>query len=229
MAKEQILILEDDTVLADGLKLNLELEGFEGITANSISKARELMRTKQVQLLLFDINLPDGEGIAFARECQRNQKIPLIFLTARDMDEDMIQGFDAGADDYVTKPFNIYVLIQRIRAVLRRYGREETQKKIQVGNLDIDIEGYSVKKSGKPLTLTPTEYKLLFKFCANPGMVLTREILLEELWDKDGNFVDEHTLTINVSRLRSKISDKQYSYIRTVYGTGYQWIGERNE
>ena len=148
---------------------------------------------------------------------------------ARDMDEDMIAGFRAGADDYITKPFHIQVLVERVRAVLRRYQPSmEVKNQIQTGNLIIDFESYTVLKSGKPLSLTPTEFKLLEKFLRNPGIVLTRQVLIDELWDNDGNYVDEHTLTIFVSRLRSKIADREFTYIKTVYGTGYRWTGAEN-
>lgn len=132
-----------------------------------------------------------------------------------------------GADDYITKPFNIKIVIKRINAVFRR--SEASRKELFVcGNLEIDFEKRTASKNGEPLILTPTEFKLLQLFCKNPGKVLTRKILLESLWDNEGNFVDEHTLTINVSRLRSKISDESSDYIKTIYGMGYEWSGEQN-
>jgi DNA-binding response OmpR family regulator len=118
--------------------------------------------------------------------------------------------------------------MQRVHAILRRC-QEAEEKIYRCGNLEIDFKNYIVKKNDKALTLTPTEYKLLFQFCKNPGNVLTRQILLEELWDKNENYVDEHTLTINISRLRAKIADEKYVYIKTIYGLGYQWIGEGHE
>lgn len=108
-------------------------------------------------------------------------------------------------------------------------GDDTVEKVLQCGNLAVDFESHTVKKHGKLLTLTPTEFKLLHRFCLNPGQVLTRQILLEKLWDQDGNFVDEHTLTINISRLRAKIADEEYAYIKTIYGVGYKWIGESHE
>lgn len=119
-------------------------------------------------------------------------------------------------------------MIQRIRAILRRCENESDQT-LFFGNLEINFENHSVKKSSEPLVLTPTEYKLLQKFCYSKGRLLTRQALLEDLWDQEGNFVDEHTLTINISRLRSKIADDEYQYIKTIYGMGYQWLGVKYE
>lgn len=234
MSSQKILITEDDAVLAEGVKINLELSGFSVLVAHNIEETKSCltsdMKSGQFSLLILDVNLPDGDGVQFAREIRTRLNIPIIFLTAKDMDEDMIAGFQAGADDYITKPFNVQVLIQRVNAVLRRYqsAEEKAEKgnQIKVGNLDIDFESYTVTKRGEQLSLTPTEFKLLSRFCQNPGIVLTRQVLLEELWDKDENYVDEHTLTIFVSRLRGKISDDEFTYIKTVYGTGYRWIGE---
>lgn len=222
----KILITEDDAVLAEGVKMNLEVSGFTVLIAHNIKEASACLTEENICLLILDVNLPDGDGVEFARNLRTRQKLPIIFLTAKDMDEDMIAGFQAGADDYITKPFNIQVLIQRVGAVLRRYQPlEEEMTATKVGNLSIDFESYTVMKKGKMLSLTPTEFKLLAMFCQNPGIVLTRQVLLETLWDKEENYVDEHTLTIFVSRLRGKISDEKFTYIKTVYGTGYRWIG----
>lgn len=224
---ERILLIEDDDILAEGVKMNLMLAGFSAESAPDLKEGEKRLESGAWDLLLLDVNLPDGDGFAFAGKVREERDIPVIFLTARDMDEDMMRGFDSGADDYITKPFNVQILIQRVRAVLGRYhaGRERSRK-IQTGNLEIDLQSWQVLKSGEELILTPTEFRLLRKFCENPGIVLTRQVLLEEMWDKDGNFVDEHTLTIFVSRLRTKIADEQYNYIRTIYGTGYMWTEE---
>lgn len=230
MNTQKILITEDDIVLAEGVKINLELSGYTVLTAYNIEETKLRLAAGGIDLLILDVNLPDGDGVRFAREIRTQLNLPIIFLTAKDMDTDMIAGFQAGADDYITKPFNIQVLIQRVNAVLRRYQpaeeKAEEVNQIRVGNLIIDYESYTVMKKGKMLSLTPTEFKLLTKFSQNPGIVLTRQVLLEDLWDKDENYVDEHTLTIFVSRLRGKISDDEFTYIKTVYGTGYRWIGE---
>jgi len=226
---KSILIVEDDIILNAGLCYNLNLLGYQTESAYDIATARKKIAEQEWELCILDVNLPDGDGIEFAQEVRKKSNLPIIFLTARDMEEDMIRGFDAGADDYINKPFNVKILMQRVQAILRRCQETEEEVILECGNLKIDFEGYIVKKSGKILTLTPTEYKLLYKFCKNPGNVLTRQVLLEDLWDKNENYVDEHTLTINISRLRSKIADETYSYIKTIYGMGYQWMGERHE
>lgn len=233
---ERILIIEDDDILAQGVKFNLELAGFSADTATDLREAKRKLDDMQEtgtgygtgwQLLILDVNLPDGDGFVFADSLRKERDIPVIFLTARDLDEDMMRGFETGADDYITKPFNVQILVQRVRAVLNRYrAGNEKKERIKAGNLEIDFQSWQVWKNGDELTLTPTEFKLLKKFCDNPGIVLTRAVLLEALWDKEENYVDEHTLTIFISRLRSKIADRDHTYIRTIYGTGYQWTGE---
>lgn len=228
---QAILVAEDDEILNAGLCYNLREEGYDTVPAYNLEQAQSAFSAKEFALILLDVNFPEGDGLVFARYIRERSKVPVFFLTACDMDEDIMKGFDAGADDYMTKPFNVKILMQRIRAVLRRYqgGSEQSTNEFVCGNLRIDFEGYQVKKNGKMLTLTPTEYKLLFKLCRNPQIVLTRSVLLEEIWDSRENFVDEHALTVQMSRLKSKIGDKEYSYIKTIYGMGYQWIGERHE
>lgn len=223
-----VLIIEDDAMLNAGLCYNFNLEGYETKSADCVSRAKELLLENQFAMLLIDVNLPDGDGFELASWVRQRSRVPMIFLTACDMDEEMMKGFEAGADDYITKPFNIMILLQRVKAILRRCEAKATEEGTQIcGNLFIDFEAQTVERKGKRLLLTPTEYKLLYKFLKNPGMVLTRAVLLEELWDQFGNFVDEHTLTIHISRLRKKIADESYTYIETVYGTGYRWIGAR--
>lgn len=224
---KRILVVEDDEMLGAGLCYNLELEGFKTTLVQNFADAAERIETELWDMVILDVNLPDGDGFSLAEKIQRRAKTPLIFLTACDLDDDVLKGFELGADDYITKPFNIKIVIKRINAVFRR--SEASRKELFVcGNLEIDFEKRTASKNGEPLILTPTEFKLLQLFCKNPGKVLTRKILLESLWDNEGNFVDEHTLTINVSRLRSKISDESSDYIKTIYGMGYEWSGEQN-
>lgn len=222
-----ILIIEDDEMLNAGLCYNLQMEGYEAVPVFDGGGAWKLFNEREFDLVLMDVNLPDEDGFSLGRRIREKSSVPIIFLTANDMDEDMIKGFEAGADDYITKPFNIRVVLQRIQAILRRC--EGTKLSVMnCGNLEIHFDRQTVLKQGRPLVLTPTEFKLLSKFCSNQTQVLTRQVLLEDLWDVDGNFVDEHTLTINISRLRSKISDDKFSYIKTIYGVGYQWVVEES-
>lgn len=222
-----ILIIEDDEMLNAGLCYNLQMEGYEAVPVFDGGGAWKLFNEREFDLVLMDVNLPDEDGFSLGRRIREKSSVPIIFLTVNDMDEDMIKGFEAGADDYITKPFNIRVVLQRIQAILRRC--EGTKLSVMnCGNLEIHFDRQTVLKQGRPLVLTPTEFKLLSKFCSNQTQVLTRQVLLEDLWDVDGNFVDEHTLTINISRLRSKISDDKFSYIKTIYGVGYQWVVEES-
>lgn len=230
---DTVLVVEDDKVLNAGLCYNLRQEGYEPVPAYNLEQAQSALSGMEFALILLDVNFPEGDGYQFARHIRERSRVPVFFLTACDLDEDIMKGFDVGADDYMTKPFNVKILMRRIRAVLRRY--QESEGEVQegsgyfCGNLMIDFEGYVVKKNGSPLTLTPTEYKLLFKLCRNQQIVVTRRALLEEIWDARENFVDEHALTVQMSRLKSKIADKEYIYIKTVYGMGYQWIGDKHE
>lgn len=227
--KKQVLIVEDDEMLNAGLCYNLELEGFTPTAAYDLASAEKTFQEGEWGLVLLDVNLPDGDGFELAQTIRTKSDVPIIFLTARDLDEDILKGFRCGADDYITKPFNVRILLEHIQAVLRRCPGGQTSAVFRCGNLVIDFENHTAKKKGVPLVLTPTEYRLLQAFRENQGKVLTRRALLERLWDNDGNFVDEHTLTINISRLRSKITDETYSYIKTVYGMGYKWVGEGND
>lgn len=222
-----ILIIEDDEMLNAGLCYNLQMEGYEAVPVFDGGGAWKLFNEREFDLVLMDVNLPDEDGFSLGRRIREKSSVPIIFLTANDMDEDMIKGFEAGADDYITKPFNIRVVLQRIQAILRRCEGMKLSV-LNCGNLEIHFDRQTVLKQGRPLVLTPTEFKLLSKFCSNQTQVLTRQVLLEDLWDVDGNFVDEHTLTINISRLRSKISDDKFSYIKTIYGVGYQWVVEES-
>lgn len=236
---DKILVVEDDTILSTGLCYNLRAAGYDPLPAQSIEEAWSTYSENECVLILLDVNLPDGNGFDFARRLRQSESIPVLMVTARDMDREIMEGFDAGADDYITKPFNMGILIRRVQAVLRRRelqsssGAEQTTVSsislILCGNLEIHTEEYSVRKSGSLLKLTPTEFKLLFKLCQNPGRVLLRSILLREIWDDQENYVDEHALTVQMSRLKQKLADKEYSYIKTVYGMGYQWIGEGEE
>ncbi len=214
-----ILIIEDDAALRNGLAFDLSAEGYKILSAKNGKTADELLE-QPVDIALLDVNLPDTDGFTLCREIKKRKNIPVIFLTCRDLETDELQGFDCGADDYVTKPFSMPLLRKRIAAVLRRNGNSEIYSD---GFLKIDFETYTAYAGEKNISFTPTEYKLLKIFISNGGNVLTRRILLEKLWDNENNFVDEHALTVNINRIRSKIEDDSHKYIKTVYGTGYIW------
>lgn len=218
-----VLLIEDDTALRNGLTFDLSAEGYKVLSAENGKTAVTLME-QPADIVLLDINLPDMDGFRLCREIKKQKNIPVVFLTCRDMEEDELRGFDCGADDYVTKPFSMPLLRKRIAAVLRRNGNGSVYSD---GFLKIDFDGHTAYAGDKSISFTPTEYKLLRIFISNGDSVLTRRILLEKLWDNENNFVDEHTLTVNINRIRSKIENDNRKYIKTVYGIGYIWNGEK--
>ncbi len=218
-----ILIIEDDNALRSGLEFDLTAEGYSVVSAENGRAARDCLADADIALL--DVNLPDIEGYELCREIKNKKNIPVIFLTCRDMEMDELKGFVCGADDYITKPFSLSVLRKRIAAVLRR---SVTLRDVYSdGSLTVDFTKLTASVCGKSIAFTPTEYRLLKIFTSSKGAVLTRQVLLEKLWDCKENFVDEHTLTVNINRIRGKIEDENRKYIKTVYGIGYIWSGEQ--
>ena len=171
-----------------------------------------------------DINLPDGDGRAFLQSVLAGQPVPVLLLTARDSEEDMVRGFQAGCDDYITKPFSMQVLLMKIAAVLKRSGGVSRQI-YACGGLVYDFEKKTLMRHGEPAELTALECRLLEFFLNNRGIVLSRETLLERIWDADERFVEERTLNVTIRRLRMKVEDnpQQPAYIKTVFGLGYKW------
>ena len=222
MAK--ILVVEDDLALSAGLCFALDEAGHLTAAAYTCQKARQLLKTDRFDLVILDANLPDGNGFDLCRECKSSApERPVIFLTANDLERDELNGFDLGADDYITKPFRIQVLKRRVEAVLRR-GTAGSDC-FDDGFLRLDFQALTAARNGERLSITPNEYKLLRLLTANAGAVMTRRLLLEKLWDIGGNFIDDHTLTVTMNRLRAKIEDAGHTYIQTVRGMGYVWTG----
>lgn len=222
MAK--ILVVEDDLALSAGLCFALDESGHLTAAAYTCQKARQLLKTDRFDLVILDVNLPDGNGFDLCRECKSSApERPVIFLTANDLEQDELNGFDLGADDYITKPFSIQVLKRRVEAVLRR-GTAGSDC-FDDGFLRLDFQALTAARNGERLSITPNEYKLLRLLTANAGAVMTRRLLLEKLWDSGGNFIDDHTLTVTMNRLRAKIEDAGHTYIQTVRGMGYVWTG----
>ncbi len=223
----KILIVEEDKGLNDGLVYDLQEEGYEVFSAITASFALEVFKVQEIDLVLMDGNLPDSDGFTLCSQMKKMRDVPVIFLTARDLEQDELRGFDCGADDYITKPFHIALLHRRIQAVLKRADKAGSHKGYSDGVLTVDFDTAYAALNGIPLNLTPTEYKLMKLFIDNKGKVLTRQIILERLWDANGSFVDEHALTVNIGRLRGKIEKDGRKYIKTVYGMGYMWEGGR--
>ena len=210
-----ILLTEDDVTLRTGLIELLTREGYHVLPAACVREAREMLRDT-VDLIILDVSLPDGNGIELCRSWRAaGIALPILFLTAKDEELDIVQGLDAGGNDYVTKPFRIQELLSRIRALLRR-GQPTAVKRT---GIEIDTERMQVRMDGEPLILTLTEYRLLTMLVQHSGVV-TRNLLLEALWDDGAKFVDDNTLSVHISRLRDKVGAK---HIKTIRGVGYQW------
>lgn len=196
----KILVVEDDLALSAGLCFELDAGGYLTVAAYTVRKAVQLLENEEFALVLLDVNLPDGNGFELCREIKNKKpQLPVIFLTANDLEEDVLNGFDLGAEDYVTKPFNMNILL--------------------------DFETLTAVRGKERLPVTPNEYKLLKVLTENAGNILPRKNLLEQLWDAGGNFIDDHTLTVTMNRLRGKFEDEAHTYIKTVRGMGYIWTG----
>ena len=217
-----ILIIEDDISLNRGVTFALKKEGYEVISAYTKEEGKVAILQNQIDFLLLDINLPDGSGLDFCKEINDKVDFPIVFFTANDTEEDMIKGFESGCDDYISKPFSIGVLKFKINAILKR-NCGEAKNIFKYKDLKIDFDSRKVHKRDEEIYLTATEYKLLELLSKNKGRAMTKEILLEKLWDNNGNYVDENTLSVNIRRLRKKIEDdsKNPEYIITLFGIGY--------
>lgn len=222
----KLLVVEDDRLLNNTLCYNLSAAGYAVDSAMTKATATHLCEKQDYDLMILDINLPDGSGFDFCREVkERRSDTAVIFLTANDMESDMLRGFELGADDYVTKPFPISVFQKKVAALITRIQKQTGGDCYSDGNLSINFSETTATLAGELITFTTMEYRLLRVFVKNPNNVLTRQVLLERLWDIDGNFVDEHALTAAVSRIRNKIEINGRQYIKTVYGMGYMWVG----
>ena len=225
----KILLLEDDISLVDGLQYSLKKNGFEAEIVRTVSEAiNSIENIGKYDLLILDVTLPDGTGFDVCEAVRRQgQQVPIIFLTASDEEVNIIRGLDSGGDDYITKPFRLGELCSRIRALLRRAGiaNPGSTTVIECGDITIDLLGSRALLNGKNLELTSAEYRLLCLLVRNVNRIVTREIILSELWDEAGNFVDNNTLSVYVRRLREKVeADPSHPrHLITVRGFGYQW------
>lgn len=225
----KILLLEDDVSLIDGLSYSLKKNGFDVTIARTVKEALNLLNEiSKFNLLILDVTLPDGTGFEICEKVrEQNTQIPIIFLTASDEEVSVIRGLDSGGDDYIIKPFKLGELCSRIRALLRRAGAvaQNNPALIICGDITIDLLGSRALLRGEPLDLTITEYRLLCLFLQNTNQILTRNIILERLWDNSGDFVDDNTLSVYVRRLREKIERDPFhpEHLITVRGFGYQW------
>lgn len=221
--KATILLVEDDLSLNKGVTFTLTKDQHRVYSTYTIDQAEGVLHKHQIDLILLDINLPDGNGIDFCQKIRENSAIPIVFLTANDTEGEMVLGFQTGCDDYISKPFSVEILRQRLLAVLRRTEPVTKKNQLIYKDLEIDYDKHIVKRANKEIKLTVTEYKLIEILAKNQGQVLTRTMILEKLWDVDGKFVEENALSVNIRRLRQKVEQdsKKPQYIFTVFGIGY--------
>jgi two-component system, OmpR family, response regulator RegX3 len=228
----RILLIEDDQALARGIVFALENEGWQVVHAPTLCEGARTLKDRDFDLLLLDVMLPDGSGFDFCNQLRNTSAVPVIFLTACDEEVNVIQGLDLGGDDYITKPFRVRELISRIRAVLRRKGLPTPDTRIRSGPILLDLERRQAFKNDVPILFGPMEFKLLQTFMVNPLRALSREQILEKLWDVGGEFVDDNTLSVYIRRLREKIENQPSNphLIITVRGFGYKWnMGRSND
>ena len=222
----KILLLEDDLSLVNGLTFAFHKQGYELDVAQTIVGANTLWADGKYDLLVLDVSLPDGTGFEFCKKVRQVSKVPIIFLTASDEEMNIIMGLDIGGDDYITKPFKLGVLVSRINALLRRAKDfNSTDTELQSNGIKVLLLQGQVFKNEKLIDLTAAEYKLLCLFMKNPNVVLTKEQILDKLWDCEGNYIDSSTLTVYMRRLRMKIEDNpsEPQMLLTVRRMGYKW------
>ena len=222
---KQIFLVEDDGAIARNLTRLLRSEDFAVTQASTQAEAFSILNEERFDLALVDVSLPDGNGFTVCTEIKETQDIPVIFLTASGDEASVVTGLNMGADDYVTKPFRPRELVARIKAALRKGGKASSS--FNIGGLLVDTASGIVKKNGSEIFLSALEYRLLLVFVSNPKSIITRDRLLNELWDAAGEFVTDNALTVYIKRLREKIEDDPAAprIIRTVRGTGYR-LGE---
>ena len=214
---ERIFLLEDDAFLREGLSEMLQKEGYITKCASTCGEAKVLLSGSRFNLIIFDVMLPDGSGLDLCTEIRKaDTNIPILFLTASDDEIQIVRGLDAGADDYVTKPFKLQELLSRIRALLRRNSNLIMKSK----DIVINPQNITVMKNGKNIFVTPTEFQILSILIRNNGIIVTRNTLLQNIWDDNNNFIDDNTLSVHISRLREKIGAE---HIVTIRGVGYRW------
>lgn len=218
-----ILLIEDDQNLNRGICLRLEKEGYQVLSAYGLEAAEKFFNQGNVELIISDITLEDGNGMDFCKRIRQKSSVYIIFLTALNQEIDIVSGYDIGADDFITKPFSLMVLTSKVNALMRRIDRKDSQI-IVSGSLRVLINEMKVYQEGEELFLSRKELQLLVYFIENARQILSKDQLLSHIWDTDGQFVDANTVSVTINRLRSKL--KGEDYIQNVRGIGYIWIKE---
>lgn len=224
-----IFLLEDDDAIAMGLTYSLEPEGYQVTRASTVKEAMRLMTERTFSLYILDLTLPDGSGYDVCRKIKEKDDFPVIILTVMEEEVNVVMGLELGADDYITKPFRVRELLARMKSVLRRYTKETADGVLRYKELCIYTNERRVEKNGNEIELTAMEYRLLLILMNHKGMILSRNQLLENIWDVEGDFVNDNTLTVYIKRLRGKIETDpaEPEYIQTVRGRGYRIDNER--
>lgn len=222
---EQILLLEDDTALGQGVRMALENTDMSVTLCGTLSEARQVLGKERFSLLILDVNLPDGSGLTLLREQKAlRPETPVILLTANDLELDEVTGLEAGANDYITKPFSLAILRARVNAQLRRGGQKQSSELI-IGSFSFDFERMIYRKNGVLIELSRAEQRLLWALVENRGHAVSRAALVDRIWTDGGDYVDENALSVTVKRLRAKLEDDPAAprYLKTMYGIGYSW------
>ena len=222
--KQYILILEDDEDLSEGICLSLQSPEITFVRCKTVAQAKQLLKERKYDLLILDINLPDGSGLDFCREIRKTSRVPIALLTAKDMELDIVSGLESGADDYITKPFSLMVLRARIRALLRRNVPEQ-RSEYRKGCFQFLFDRMEFYKNGQAVDLSKTERRILHLLVFHEGQIITRERLMDWVWPDGAEYVEDNALSVGIRRLRDKLEDmpSRPEYIRTVYGKGYVW------
>ena len=219
---EYIIITEDDRALARGLERALDQEGRDITLCAGLDEARTALEMGNCDLMILDVNLPDGSGFDFLREIREKSDVPVMMLTVNDMEADIVSGLEAGADDYMTKPFSLAVLRARVNTLLRR--RRRVRRAVRIDGYSFDFDAMEFFHEGRRVELSKTEQRLLRALVDNAGTALTRGQLVDRIWTDGAEYVDENALSVAVKRLRDKLEASKY--IKTVYGIGYKWEGK---
>ena len=220
----KILLLEDDGTLGQGIRLALQGPELQIRCCDTLAQARTALGREVFDLLILDVNLPDGSGLELLQAVREKSRVPVILLTANDLEMDIVTGLESGADDYITKPFSLAVLRARVHTQLRRGSGTAC---VELGPFRFDFDAMEFRKNGQALELSKTEQKLLRLLVENRGQTLPRAVLVDRIWTDWAEFVEENALSVTVKRLRGKLEDDPSSprYLKTVYGIGYTWVG----
>lgn len=221
--KKKIILIEDDENLRRGISFYLEQEGYEVFTNNRVQGTVELIHEILPDLIILDVTLPDGNGFELCQEIRKDSSVPIFFLTAHDLESDVLTGLSIGGDDYLTKPFSLAILKAKIALLFKK--EENRINQIELPPFVLNLDNHRLFKHDQEIFISSTEFRLIDYLMKNAGIVLEKELLLENLWDDKGNFVDENILSVNIRRIRLKIEEdpKNPQYIETVRGVGYIW------